>query len=59
MAGPSKLFNYLILVDNETLTVHHRYFGDDTVVEQTLASIRGYTPSVAHWMWNGNARRYW
>ncbi|KJX98622.1 hypothetical protein TI39_contig401g00004 [Zymoseptoria brevis] len=36
-----------------------KYFGNDTVVEKTLASIRGYMPTVAHWAWNGNARRYW
>lgn len=26
---------------------------------KTLNSIRGYMPTVAHWGWNGNARRYW
>lgn len=26
---------------------------------KTLSSIRGYMPTVAHWGWNGCARRYW
>jgi hypothetical protein len=36
-----------------------RYFDDDNTMEKTLNSIRGYMPTVAHWGWNGNARRYW
>lgn len=36
-----------------------RYFNDTTTVTKTLDSIRGYMPTVAHWGWNGNARRYW
>lgn len=29
------------------------------MVTQTLDAIRGYMPTVAHWGWNGCARRYW
>lgn len=36
-----------------------KYFDDDATVQKTLESIRGYMPTVAHWAWNGNARRYW
>lgn len=36
-----------------------KYFNDAATVSKTLASIRGYMPTVAHWGWNGNARRYW
>lgn len=28
-------------------------------MSKTLNSILGYMPTVAHWGWNGNARRYW
>lgn len=37
----------------------YRYFGDNETAQKTLESIRGYMPTVAHWAWNGNARRYW
>ncbi|KAL4963395.1 uncharacterized protein BDV14DRAFT_190880 [Aspergillus stella-maris] len=36
-----------------------RYFGNDALVEKTINSILGYMPTVAHWGWNVNARRYW
>ncbi|KAK4508188.1 hypothetical protein PRZ48_001926 [Zasmidium cellare] len=36
-----------------------KYFNDTATVTKTLNSIRGYMPTVAHWGWNGNARRYW
>ncbi|KAL3428798.1 hypothetical protein BDV09DRAFT_203851 [Aspergillus tetrazonus] len=36
-----------------------RYFGDEGLVNKTINSILGYMPTVAHWGWNGNARRYW
>lgn len=26
---------------------------------KTVNSVLGYTPSVPHWGWHGNARRYW
>ena len=35
------------------------YFNDTATAEKTVASIRGYMPTIAHWGWNGNARRYW
>jgi len=24
-----------------------------------LNTVLGYTPSISHWGWNGNTRRYW
>ncbi|KAL4932587.1 uncharacterized protein BDV17DRAFT_279402 [Aspergillus undulatus] len=36
-----------------------RYFGHEALVNRTVNSILGYMPTVAHWGWNGNARRYW
>ncbi|KAL4905445.1 hypothetical protein BDW74DRAFT_185011 [Aspergillus multicolor] len=36
-----------------------RYFGHEALVNKTVNSILGYMPTVAHWGWNGNARRYW
>ncbi|KPM41456.1 hypothetical protein AK830_g5054 [Neonectria ditissima] len=36
-----------------------RYFGFEESVTKTVNSVLGYTPSVPHWGWNGNARRYW
>jgi len=35
------------------------YFNDTTTAEKTVDAIRGYMPTVPHWGWNGNARRYW
>lgn len=36
-----------------------KYFGHDSVAEKTLGTVLGFQPAVAHWGWNGNARRYW
>ncbi|KAK4548220.1 hypothetical protein LTR36_010089 [Oleoguttula mirabilis] len=36
---------------------HH--FHDNSTAQKTVDAIRGYMPTVAHWGWNGNARRYW
>ncbi|KAF4961143.1 hypothetical protein FGADI_379 [Fusarium gaditjirri] len=36
-----------------------RHFGFNESVQKTINSVLGYTPSVPHWGWNGNARRYW
>lgn len=36
-----------------------KYFGDAATAEKTLATVLGFQPTVAHWGWNGNARRYW
>ncbi|KAG9082967.1 hypothetical protein FS749_006424 [Ceratobasidium sp. UAMH 11750] len=36
-----------------------RYFALDSTATKTVNSILGYMPTVPHWGWNGNARRYW
>lgn len=36
-----------------------KYFGYDAMAEKTLGTVLGFQPTVAHWGWNGNARRYW
>lgn len=36
-----------------------QYFKLATTPAKTINSILAYMPSVAHWGWNGNARRYW
>ncbi|KAI1139284.1 hypothetical protein F5Y05DRAFT_343460 [Hypoxylon sp. FL0543] len=36
-----------------------KYFGYDNTTVKTVNSVLGYTPTVPHWGWNGNARRYW
>lgn len=36
-----------------------RYFNDSATAAKTVDSVLGYMPAVAHWGWNGNARRYW
>ena len=35
------------------------YFGYDDKALVSLNSILGYMPTVPHWGYNGNARRYW
>ncbi|KAF2119055.1 hypothetical protein BDV96DRAFT_541472 [Lophiotrema nucula] len=35
------------------------YFNLTSTATKTINSILGYMPTVAHWGWNGNARRYW
>ncbi|HVT81178.1 MAG TPA: DUF5695 domain-containing protein, partial [Phycisphaerae bacterium] len=35
------------------------YFGYQDKAEVTIDSILGYMPTVPHWGYNGNARRYW
>ena len=35
------------------------YFGFDQKAAVTLSAILAYMPTVAHWAYNGNARRYW
>jgi hypothetical protein len=35
------------------------YFGYDDKADVSLDSIIGYMPTVPHWGYNGNARRYW
>ncbi|KAI7362825.1 hypothetical protein KC336_g21646, partial [Hortaea werneckii] len=34
-------------------------FNDTSTAQKTVHAIRGYMPTIAHWGWNGNARRYW
>jgi hypothetical protein len=36
-----------------------RYFGYADKAEVSLNSILGYMPTIPHWGYNGNARRYW
>lgn len=36
-----------------------RYFGHHEKAEQTREVILGYDPTLPHWGYNGNARRYW
>lgn len=36
-----------------------KYFGNTTTMEKTLNTVLGFQPTVPHWGWNGNARRYW
>lgn len=36
-----------------------KYFNDSTTAINTLNSILAYQPTVPHWGYNGNARRYW
>ena len=35
------------------------YFGYDDKAEVTLNAILAYMPTMPHWAYNGNARRYW
>ncbi|KAF8963898.1 hypothetical protein BDZ97DRAFT_1904713 [Flammula alnicola] len=36
-----------------------KYFGNNATAANTLNSILAYQPLIAHWGYNGNARRYW
>ena len=36
-----------------------QYFGDHATAMKSVNAIRGYMPTIPHWGWNGNARRYW
>ena len=36
-----------------------KYFGFDDKAQVSLNSIIGYMPTLPHWGYNGNARRYW
>ncbi|BDI32007.1 hypothetical protein CCAX7_40580 [Capsulimonas corticalis] len=36
-----------------------KYFGYDAQAEVTLSAILGYMPTLPHWGYNGDARRYW
>lgn len=43
----------------EEVYVWCRYFGYDEKARVTLDAILAYMPTVAHWGYNGSARRYW
>ncbi|KAL8358870.1 hypothetical protein RB601_008230 [Gaeumannomyces tritici] len=36
-----------------------KYFGYNNTAAKSVNSVLGYMPTVPHWGWNGNARRYW
>ncbi|RYP27036.1 hypothetical protein DL768_011373 [Monosporascus sp. mg162] len=36
-----------------------KYFGYTRTADKSLNSVLGFMPTVPHWGWNGNARRYW
>ncbi|RYP21905.1 hypothetical protein DL765_001981 [Monosporascus sp. GIB2] len=36
-----------------------KYFGYTQTADKSLNSVLGFMPTVPHWGWNGNARRYW
>ena len=41
------------------LTRSSRYFGFNATADKALNTVLGFMPTVPHWGWNGNARRYW
>ena len=43
----------------EGVFIWSTYFNDTTTATNTLNSILAYQPTVPHWGYNGNARRYW
>ncbi len=43
----------------EEVYMWSRYFGFDDKALVTLNAILAYMPTVPHWAYNGNARRYW
>lgn len=43
----------------EEVYVWSYYFGYRDKAEVTLNAILGYMPTLPHWAYNGNARRYW
>lgn len=43
----------------EGVYVWSKYFNDTTTAQNVINSIIAYQPAVAHWGYNGNARRYW
>lgn len=36
-----------------------QYFDDHATAIKSVNAIQGYMPTIPHWGWNGNARRYW
>jgi hypothetical protein len=43
----------------EEVYMWSKYFGFDEKAMVTLKAILAYMPTVPHWAYNGNARRYW
>lgn len=43
----------------EEIYAWSKYFGYQDKAAVSLNSILGYTPTIPHWGYNGNARRYW
>jgi hypothetical protein len=43
----------------EEVYLWSEYFGFDAKAAVTLSAILAYMPSMPHWAYNGNARRYW
>ena len=43
----------------EEVYMWSRYFGFDEKAMVTLNAILAYMPTIPHWAYNGNARRYW
>ena len=43
----------------EEVYMWSKYFGFDEKAMITLNAILAYMPTVPHWAYNGNARRYW
>ncbi len=43
----------------EEVYMWSEYFGYEDKAETTLNAILAYMPTVPHWAYNGNARRYW
>ncbi|KAG5984672.1 hypothetical protein E4U55_003752 [Claviceps digitariae] len=61
-AGQSSPFGSEMAWDStaqEPIFAWAKYFANNALQLKALNSIRGYMPTVAHWGWNGNARRYW
>ena len=43
----------------EEVYMWSEYFGYEGKAETTLRAILAYMPTIPHWAYNGNARRYW
>lgn len=52
---------YVFLTDFWTVMVMEcdRYFGETEMRDKTKNTVMGYVPTLPHWGYNGNARRYW
>jgi hypothetical protein len=43
----------------EEVYMWSEYFGHEDKAQTTLRAILAYMPTIPHWAYNGNARRYW